>query len=105
MLRNKREMSKIPAGNRTRVLAACVETVPMSATTAGLLDGRLVPEASSENSETRHEERGVKSDPASGVTKRTEVAECSGICGVGEPDAETLLAKKLIRTFNELGQV
>jgi hypothetical protein len=69
-----------------------------------LLDGRLVREASSETSETRQEERGAKSDPASGVVKRTEVAECSGICGMGECDAETLLAKKLTRTFNELGQ-
>jgi hypothetical protein len=74
------------------------------ATTAGLLDGRLVPEASSKTSESHHEERVAKSDPASGVMKRTEVAECSGICGMGESDAETLLAKKLTRTFNEFGQ-
>jgi len=103
-LRNKREISNLPVGNRTRVLAACVEQVPKNATTAMLLDGRLVSEASSETSETHHEERGAKSDPASGVMKRTEVAECSGIRGMGESDAETLLAKKLTRTFNELGQ-
>jgi hypothetical protein len=69
-----------------------------------ILDGRLAPEASSEISETRHEERVAKSDRASGVMKRTEVAECAGVCGLGESDAETLLAKKLTRTFNELGQ-
>jgi len=101
MGRNKREMSNLPAGNRIRVLAACVEPVSMNATTAGLLDGCVVSEANSETSETRHEERGAKRDPASGV-KKTAVAEC---CGVGESDAETLLAKKLTRTFNELRQV
>lgn len=69
-----------------------------------LLDGRLVQEASRETSETYHEEQVAKSDPASGVMKRTEVAECSRNCGMGESDAETLLAKKLTRTFNELGQ-
>jgi len=66
--------------------------------------GRLVPEASSETSETRHKERGAKSDPASGVMTRTEAAECFRICGMGESDAETLLAKKLTRTFTVLGQ-
>jgi hypothetical protein len=71
---------------------------------ARLLDGLLVREASSETSENHHEEGVAKSGPASGVMKRTAVAECSGICGMGESDAETLLAKKLTRTFNELGQ-
>ena len=60
ILRNKSHISNLPAENRTDVLTACVRPVPMNATTAGILDGRLAPEASSETSETRHEERVAK---------------------------------------------